>query len=317
MFLMGYDIKIGKYKVAHLLSCEVRKSANQLSDTATITLPGMAYSKALEIESKISRGDEVSIRLGYDGELKKEFDGYVRTIGSDNTISIGCEDSMFLFRKEVKNKQYKKVAVATLVKEVADQIGGFAVEVGTGVSDITFDKFTIQNATAFEVLKKVKEETKLHIFVKGKTLHLHLQYVYNEGSVQFDFSEEVETSNLKYRKKEDKKVQVEMVGINRKNEKVRVFAGEAGGDKFTEHRYNISDKKALKAIGEEELKKHRFTGYEGDITGWLTPYCTYGYGADIKDNYYPEREGRYYVEAVTTSFDGVGKRKITLGKLLK
>lgn len=42
---MKFDIVIGKFKLNSLISCEVRKSAGKLSDTATIVLPGMAYWK--------------------------------------------------------------------------------------------------------------------------------------------------------------------------------------------------------------------------------------------------------------------------------
>ncbi len=76
----------------------------------------------------------------------------------------------------------------------------------------------------------------------------------------------------------------------------------------------MSDQAALKSIGKEEIKKHRYTGYEGDLTAWLFPYCTYGYSADVADTDYPERQGIYYVEAVTPSFnEGGGKRKTTIG----
>ncbi len=274
MLNMNYDIQLGKYKVAHLLSCEVRKSANKLSDTATIKLTGMAYSKALEVESKIKRGDEVNIQLGYNNTLQQEFQGFISSISTDNTIVIECEDGMFLMRKEVKNKQYKKIEVAAVIEDVVSQIGGFSVVKGDGVSDVKYDKFIISNATAYDVFKKIKSETGLHIFVKGSELHVHLKYIYKEGEVKFDFSRNVESSNLKYVNAADKKVQVEVVGIDRKNKKTKVVVGESGGDKITVHRYNVSDPSALKAIGLEEEKKHRYTGYEGDLTAWLLPYCT-------------------------------------------
>ncbi len=297
-----------------MLSCEVRKSANKLSDTATIKLTGKAYSKALEVESKIKLGDEVNIRLGYDDTLQQEFKGFISSVSTDNTIVIECEDRMFLMRKEVKNKQYKKIAATAIIEDMAAQIGGFTVGKGDGVSDVKYDKFTISNATAYDVFKKIKEETGLHIFVKGSELHIHLKYTYNEGDVKYDFTQNVEASNLKYIKAADRKVQVGVVGIDRKNKKTKVLVGESGGDKITVHRYNVSDEAALKTIGEEEIKKHRYTGYEGEVITWLFPYCTYGYSADIVDKDYPERQGIYYVEAVTNSFsDAGGKRKVTVG----
>ncbi|MCP4123685.1 MAG: hypothetical protein GY751_18200, partial [Bacteroidetes bacterium] len=238
----------------------------------------------------------------------------ISSISTDNTIVIECEDGMFLMRKEVQNKQYKQIEAAAVIEDVASQIGGFTVVRGDGVSDVKYDKLTISNATAYDVFKKIKSETGLHIFIKGSELHVHMKYTYKEGEVKFDFSRNVESSNLKYVNAANKKVQVEVVGIDRKNKKTKVVVGESGGDKITVHRYNVSDPSALKAIGLEEEKKHRYTGYEGDLTAWLFAYCTYGYSAEILDMDYPERQGVYYVEAVTTSFSNAGgKRKVNLG----
>lgn len=315
---LKYDITIGKFKVNSLISCEVRKSAGTLADTATITLPGMAYNKTLEIESKIKRGDVVSVSLGYNEKLNKEIQGYVSSISTNDLITIEVEDGMFDFRKDVANKQYANLTVADVIADVNKQIGGYTLVVGEGVSDIRYDKFTIQDATAYEVLDKLRQETSLHIFIKEKELHVHLKSTYKAGDVTFDFGTNVEESNLKYVTEEDKKVEVEVIGINRKNEKTKVKVGESGGDKITVHRYNVSDEKALKTIGEEEMKKYRFTGYEGEITTWLLPYCTYSYSAKIADEDYPQRDGSYYVEAVTVNFDeSGGKRKVTLGLKLK
>lgn len=315
---MKYDITIGKFKLNSLISCEVRKSAGTLADTATIVIPGMAYNATLEIESKVKRGDDVVIKLGYNDKLKTELVGKVKSISPNDIITIEVEDNMFDFRKDVANKQYVDVTVNEVIADLVKQIGGYKLVVGDGVADVRYDKFTVQDATAYDVFDKVRQETSLHIFIKDKELHVHLKSTYKSGDVTFDFSTNVEDSSLTYVTEFDKKVEIEVVGINRKNEKTKVTVGESGGDKMTVHRYNVSDEAALKAIGLEEIKKYRFTGYEGDITTWLLPYCTYGYSAKIVDVDYPLRDGTYYVEATVTTFDeGGGKRKVTLGLKLK
>lgn len=314
MYNMVYEIQIGKFKVANLLSFEIRKSANRLSDTATIKMAGMVYGAALEIESKIKRGDKVVIKAGYNDVLEKEFSGYVSSITTDNTISIECEDSMFLMKKEVKSKQYKKQKATEIIQDIIFQIGGFTLVKGKGVERVLFDKFTASNYTAYDVLKKIKETNRLHIFVKGTELHVHLKFTYKTNVVKYDFSKNVEKSNLSYVKEEDKKVLVEVIGIDRNHKKTTVIVGDKGGDKIQINRYNVSNEDALRVIGEEEIKDHRFTGFQGDITTWLIPYVTYGDSANIYDEDYPSREGRYYVEAVDVFFNqNGGSRKVTLG----
>lgn len=317
MYNMDYKITIGKYAVNKLLSVEILKSANKLSDTATIELTGMAYNVTLEVESKIKRGDEVTIDLGYDGELVREFTGFVSSIKTDNTIEIQCEDSMFLTKVEIPSKIFKNVSAIDLIEYAVDAVGGFELVKGPGVDVVKYDKYTISNATAFEVFEDLKKDTDLHIFCKGKKLHVYLKFTYKSGDVIYDFSKNVESADLKYLKEEDKKVEIDVIGIDKENKKTTVTVGEKGGDKITVHRYNVSDKAALKVIGEEEIKKYRYTGYEGKLTGWLIPNCTYGYSATIRNPEYPEREGIYYVEGSKVSFsESGGVRDIEISILL-
>ncbi len=314
MYVMEFNIIIGTFKVNSLISCEIIKSVDSLSDIAKLALPGMAYGKTLNVDNKIRRGDLITIELGYKGHLKKEFEGYVTSITNDNTIVIEAEDSMYLTRKEVKSKRYANVDATDVIKDIVDQLEGVGLVLGDGVDILKYDTFTVADATGLEVLKKIQEETNLHIFMKGATLHVYLQYTYKSGDVVFDFSQNVEKSNLTYVYEADKKVLVEVIGMTRENKKTIVKVGEAGGDKITIHRYNVSDEAALKVIGEEEIIKHRYSGYEGTIDTWLLPYCTYGFSARIIDNDFPNQEGIYYItsSAIRFSKEG-GVRKLGLG----
>lgn len=314
MYIMKYDITIGNYKVESLLSCEVIKDVNSLSDLATITMPGMAYGKTLQVDDKIKRGDKVIISLGYEGYLYKEFEGYVTSITNNNQIIVNCEDAMYLTRKEVKSKRYTLTDTTDIIRDVVSQLEGIEVVLGPNVEILKYDTFTIEDATAFEVLKKIKEETNLHIFMKGNQLHVFLQFTYKTGDVVYDFAKNVENSNLTYSYQADKVVLVEVVGMKKDNTKEVVKVGEEGGDKITVHRYNVTDPEALKKIGEEELIKWRYDGYEGDIDTWLIPYCTYGFSARLIDPDFPNQTGIYYVKAVKVSFsESGGVRKISPG----
>ena len=144
MYNLTHDIIINEtFRVKHLLGCEVRKSAGQLADLATIRLNGTAYNAALDIESKVKRGNPITISFGYDGKNVTEFSGYVRSIGTGETITIECEDEMFNTRKSVGNKQYEDITAVDLIKAIASQVGVTSVVAGDGVEEVVFDKFTI------------------------------------------------------------------------------------------------------------------------------------------------------------------------------
>ena len=92
-----------------------------------------------------------------------------------------------------------------------------------------------------------------------------------------------------------------------------IETGSTGGDKV-EIRCATSDEASMRQRGLTEVKRLSFDGYEGNITTWLIPYCKPGDTAELRDEDYPEKDGRYFVQAVTTEFsrDG-GKRTVELG----
>ena len=320
MFKMDYDISIGTVKLKGIDSVEVQSSADLLSDQCTITLPGMAYNKAFSIEDKVKRGDAVTVKLGYDGILHTEFTGYLKSIHPNSPMKLECEDSIYLFRKDIKDKQFVKTTAVDILQYVVDQVNpqlasGQKMTLVTDLSGMQFDKFTIIRSNGFQVLEKLKQETGLAIYCRGAELHCHLLYAKKTGQVVYDFARNVEESNdLEYVKADDVKVQIKMVGRTKNGAKVEAEVGAKGGDVRTFQRPTISDQKTLADIGKQELAKLSYDGYKGSIKGWLIPVCEIGYSAKVVDKEYPEREGSYYVNAVKTEFSASGgKRTVTLG----
>lgn len=314
MFAMYYNITIGSYKLAILKSVSVKKSIELLADTAIITLPGTAYNKTLNIEDKILEGDKVTIEFGYQEDKPAlEFEGYVESISTDaGAIKINCEDELYHFRKDLTNKVFKEVRVMELLDYVSKEVGDYSVACDY---DFKYDKFTIHNATGFDVLKKLQDETKANIYLKGKTLHLHPQYSELGEKVIYDFAINIEKADLKYKDSRQRKFMAIIEGTDAKGKVVRVEKGKPGGDKFTLKLPGVSDRKTLEARADEELKIKSYTGYEGSITGWLIPSVEPTCIAEIRDADYEYKNGIYYVVSVETTFsDKGGVRKITVGK---
>ena len=75
MYCLTWDIKIGKYSLKTLKEVKITTSVLNLSDTATITLPGKYLNAWVEIEDKVQVKDRVEIKLGYDDKNETEFTG--------------------------------------------------------------------------------------------------------------------------------------------------------------------------------------------------------------------------------------------------
>lgn len=313
MFTLGYDIRLGDFRLGMLDKVEIHRSVELLADTATIVLPGAEYNKALEVESLIKRGDPVSITIGYEETgLREEFRGWIQRISTDDgSITIECEDDLYKFRKSIPNEELKQVQLESLLKKVISGIGG-SYKLDCTYS-WTYEKFVISNATGYDVLKKVQEECGADIYLADDTLHVHAPAEAVGDDVYYDFTLNVEECDLTYRTAEDRKVQVVVKATMPDGTVKEIETGSTGGDKV-EIRCATSDEASMRQRGQTEMKRLSFDGYEGNITTWLIPYCKPGDTAELRDEDYPEKDGRYFVQAVTTEFsrDG-GKRTVELG----
>lgn len=325
MFNVDWKITIEgekKYKLLFLDSVEITESVDVLSDTAKIKIPGSMLNKQLEVESKVKAGDRVTIELGYDGDLKTEFKGFLRSISTDDgSLTFNCEDGIYLTRKSVKDKEFKNCTSKDVAQYVVDQVNASLPADGKIklVCDweITYEKFVIVKANGYDVLNKLQEETKGNIYMKGSELHYHPSYVEKFGEARYDFSVNIEKSELKYRKADEKSIEVVIEATSNDGKKVSVTAGTTGGEKRTIVKAGVFDKQTLKKLAEDELKYLVFDGYEGSFTGWLVPVCHAGYSASIVDKEYDYKSGTYYVVSVVTSASSSGaSRKIELGRKL-
>jgi hypothetical protein len=312
---MVYDIQIGNYKLGLLQSVEIHKSVDLLADTAVVIVPGVVYNQSLDIEEKVKVGDPVTVKLGYDDNLVTEFEGYLQRIDTDdNSIIFNLEDGIYLTRKPVKDKQFNNVTLKQIAEYCLFEIGMKGINC---TYEITYEKFVIKNANAYDVLKKLQDDTNANIYMKDNILNIHPPYIEKGGDVYYDFAFNVEESDLKYRNKDDRRFEVTVEGVGLDGKKQTVTVGVTGGEKRTVLVSSPMNKEDLKKRGESKMEYLTYDGYEGSITGWLIPFVEPTYSAHIYDKEYEYKTGSYYVVSVTTTFDeNGGVRKVELGRKL-
>lgn len=298
-----------KTQLAMLAEVEITKDIDNLADTASILLPETVMNDPLNFEGKIARGTEVVIELGYNGNLMTEFVGYIQDITViDGSLKILCEDALFLFRKGVPDIEMKPATVNQLARYVMNEVGeGYTLN---STYDVTYEKFTIHQATAYDVLKKLQEETKANIYfdTENKVLHIHPPYLEKAGEVYYSMQKNIESSSLEFNNKHDRKVEVTIEGIDNSGNVRKYTAGTTGGDRIT-MKVGAMDMESVKRIADEVLKRENTAGYEGSFDTWLIPFVSPTFSARIKDEDYPEKTAFYYVKSVVTSLSANGGRR--------
>lgn len=322
MFTMDWNIVFEtngkKLKLGILAECEIICSVDNLADTATIVLPEAVMNQVLNIENKINRGSKVIIQLGYDGDLQTEFEGFIQDITTnDSTLKIVCEDALFLFRVSVNDEQFKLVSIKKIAQRLIEQIDpSFKLVISGYGDDVYFEKFVIHQATGYDVLKKLQEETKANVFfnTEKKELHIHPPYLEKGGTVRYSMQQNIEKSTLEYKKAIDKKIEVTVESVDIKGKVKSITVGTTGGDKTTIKASSPLTDAAMRKMADATLRKNSFDGYSGSFDCWLIPFVKPTYSAFIEDQDYPYKNGTYYVVGVKTNFsESGGVRTVTPG----
>ncbi len=319
MLAMEHNITVGAWRLAMIDSVKINKSVETLSDTAVIVLPGTYINAGINIEDKIFVGDEVEVKLGYDGDLKTEFKGYLKSIQTDDgSITLECEDALYMWRQPLDDIQLANVSLKTVLQKVCTAVNAATGNTYTVMCDYEFnyEKFTFYKANAIDVLKQVQEETRANIYFDGSVLHIHAPYsqITNAVPVIYDFAVNVEKSELKYIKAADKNTTVEITYFAPDGTKKIASVGSKSGTKI-QRTLSVNDEASARKAAESEYSLWCYDGYEGSLTGWLVPFVEPAYKVTVRDGEYPQKTGTYYVIATEVSFSSSGGvRKVTLGR---
>lgn len=318
MFNMDWKITFvnqnGRYRLMLIDSVEIDSTVDNLTDTAVITLPEAVMNKVFDIQRTIDRGTQLRIELGYDGNLVTEFEGFVKEVNTDNKqLKITCEDALHLFRVPVPDREFTNTTVSEIAQWLIDNVS-LTYKLKSDYN-IGYEKFTVAQATAFDVLMKLQSETRGNIWfdTEQRVLHIHPAYIEKTGEVSYSMQHNVESSGLQWKRAEDRKVELTIESTDSSGRVTSITRGTTGGEEITLKRESLTPD-SLEFIADSELRKRSFDGFEGSLDAWLIPNVKPGFTAFVQDKDYPHKDGAYYVVSVKTSFSASGgKRNVQLG----
>lgn len=299
IYVLECEVTIGNLLFRNVQSIEIKSFYNELTDTATVQLPRNLSLKGKSVKEWIKVEDPVSIKLGYNGNLIEEFTGYVREIDPDIPLVIYCEDEMYKLKRGAITKSWASVTLKELLRHIAPS---YQVE----TLDMQLGKFQINGASPAKVLEELREQYRLFSYFKGKKLCVGFAYQFSDIKRHlYDFQRNVRDSSLKYKTAENVKLRVKAIANPPKGKKIIVELGEKDGDLRTLNFGNLT-KEELTRQAQEEMKRFKYDGYRGSISGWGLPVTRHGDLLMIRNRQYPERDGKYFINGVTIKFDDNG-----------
>jgi len=356
-FVLNSVITIGKYHFKGVNDLVIKKNVHVIVDTAKLKIPALsriptkttftdevqnsvseviAITTALtgfKLDNKLPKssvetavlfneGDKVSIDLGYNGDLRNEFRGFVRRINQTVPLEIEMEGYAFQLRNKTVLKSWKK----TNVKEVlTDVIKGTDVILSPDIPDIPLPYFVSANWTGLRILEYLKEKMLLTVCFDDNVLFVGIEegrsisnlggdksrtglaeVVYNIG-----YNCPTNQPNLKRRLGKDDRVLVRIRSRQKTGKTIMYEAGDIDGAVHTTNMQFASDPSVLQLMAEAKLKRLKYDGYEGTLIGFLQPFCKPGWKAILKDEKYVGAGiGTYFIAGTEVHFGAKGGRRM-------
>lgn len=325
MYRMDYRIRIGGEIIPLMSSVRITKDVTKLTDTATIVCPAVVNGRPLSFAGKVERWMPVSIELGYNGDLRKEFDGYVdRATIADGRIKIECADALILFKRvripdgEMKSPRLKDV-VSRVVGEVNKENTENPIKVNCEY-DYGYDKYTFSNCTSYDVMEKIQKECNPNIYIKDGTLNIVPPYTNSEGTAIYSMQDNIRKDGLKLKWKEEKDnpTKVVVTATGKDGSEVKGTYGDSGGNELKMSMKGKMSQDDVDKIAENIYRQKVYTGYEGSFGAWLIPFCDAGYTVEVRDKSEVIRGGRYWVSRVEVEMSSSGaSRQVYIGCALR
>ncbi|WP_418894705.1 hypothetical protein [Limibacterium fermenti] len=299
-------VTLGRVILNNISNFEINENILEISNTAKITIP--RHYKQLDGKSVLDQfrvGDKMTIEAGYyygsDVDMALEFTGYVQEIESDYPLIIHCEDESYIFRQTNNNKSYRD---ATLKQILSDIIPS---NIGIECPDMTLGKFMIDNASTYSVLQQLVKNYGLFSRLQDGKLKVGLAYEFGDNTTEHTYviGKNVKKNELKYKRERDFKVRFKAIANNPDGSKTTVSIGNKDGD-ASERTLNFAGPMSeadLKKVAEGVAKKVIYDGYTGSITGFGIPRTHAGDALVIRDEFEPDREGKYMIEKVDIAYN--------------
>ena len=282
--------------------CRIESSWKSLTGTAEITVPRKVKDfDRLNVSQWFREGDPLEIRLGYDGNLVTEFQGYVKKVPAGIPLIISCEDEMYQLKRSTVSVSKQNCKLKELLQEIAPGYRIVCDDVKLG--DVRFSK-----VSPSQILEKL-QKSGIYSWFEGKELHASGRSVSDHDPVNIQL-ERTAAESLKQREVE--KTLVIMSLIRKKGKKLSVEYGDKpAGKRITKEISGIElSEDELKREAEKIYEAAMQPGLDGDLTLWGIPRVQHGFKVNLNSVLYPEKNGTYYVDAATKTFSRQGYRQV-------
>lgn len=293
----------------------IYSSWKQQTSTCELTFAKRLFFNGRKLQDILKAGDKVLVKTGYDFRYKEEFAGYLTRFNARIPLTIYFDDCMWLLKQGSITQSF---GVNANLKDVAGHLAGyyngiFNAGIKVVAENAQLGSFAVKDLSGNRILEKLRERYGVISYFRANTLYIGFAYQVEKKQAQavnFEFQRNIISDNLEYRTAEDLKIRVKAISYTAANKKIIAFGGDNDGEVHTIHLPIGMQRADVEQFAEREAKKLRYNGYHGQFTAFHLPVVEHGDIVELTDREFPERGGRFFVDATTLSFGVNGIRRI-------
>ncbi len=312
MEILTCNIKIGTLTFDFVNSVTVESTWQELTQKATILLPAALKVDKNNLKDTIPKGSEVSIQIGYKSSgLTEIFKGYVVRVKPTIPIEIECEDLMW----KLKQIQITENAKNETFQSYLSKVLPYPVD----CFDMNLPKFVVNKLTGAQLLDQLKSDYGFPIFVRNDKITVGKQYDPEQNKkhkfiIDAAVNTNVKSQELEYTSKDDVNMKVTAISNLSNGEKIEVTIGDADGEERTLNFFDLK-KDDLTTIATKEMERLRYDGFRGEFTAFGMPLVFHGDIVELISAKESDKNGSYFVDAVTYAFGQGVEQVIKLGSV--
>ncbi|MBB5636745.1 hypothetical protein HDE68_002646 [Pedobacter cryoconitis] len=301
-----------------LVNCSIQTDVTTLTDTCELELPKKISWEGSKNKSglPIKKGDKITIRLGYDDELKLRFSGLIKSIDTKNPIKIRCEDGMYILKqKKPEPKAFKSAKLKDVMKHL---LQGTDFDFKLIDDELNIGNYRVCKSTVSEELQELKEKYMLTAYfrnIDGKSiLYVGLTYPFdNRNKVKFINGKNIIGETFEYRDNSEVKAKVVAVSFNEKHVETRVEIGDKEVGEIIQIRIDGLTEPELRKYAQQSLDTYKEDGLKGSFEAFGEPLVN---TCDMIEIYPAEGAGGTYLVKKNEIKFGISgyRQKIELGQ---
>jgi len=323
MLTLNSRIKIGQFQFKGVHDVRIRKGIGSIVELATIKLPSKARVKSqsnpnemriVQLIDAFKPGDSVEIELGYNGNYRLEFKGFVKEVVSGIPVAVECEGYSYQLKRNKINKFWAQTTLKEVLTEaIKDTDITLQLE-----SDFPITNLLARSQTGNDIIidlqKKVTGGILTAFFIEPGVLWVGLQYAAYKAEIKYKTGFNVIKHDMHKSAPGDVTVKILYKGQRKRGSAITNIKGKSE-KRIVLH--SIPDSNTIKKIAEAAHEKYNNDTFFGKITTFLEPYAAPGDKAIILPKENIDFDGSYLITSTDVSYGRNGARRVCeLGVLI-